>query len=324
MKKKGLVAIFAQFFALSLFVVGGGYVIIAVADRVLSKRGWTREGELIEMIPVFQMVPGIMAAHCAVYVGGRLAGAAGSAAAAAGAALPSVVIFTLVAMFGADASVEAGVVKWVFVALRAVLVYFVAAAVVRSWRRTMRDFFSVSIFLLSVAALVALRLPVAAVLPLMMAAGVASLVPGMRVRRFASFDWVAMACILKYGILGFGGGFVLVPMYMEDFVGPAANFLQIDMARFSSVIALAQATPGPIGINAATFFGYCLSGVWGAVAASALVLLPGSIIGFFAFRSLDRFRDSTLVKGIMRGARPAGLALMVIALYVFARSLISG
>ncbi|MBO4448368.1 MAG: chromate transporter, partial [Kiritimatiellae bacterium] len=74
MKGKRLFAVFAQFFALSLFVLGGGYVIIAVADRVLSKRGWTRKGELLDMIPVFQTIPGIMAGHCAVFVGSRVAG----------------------------------------------------------------------------------------------------------------------------------------------------------------------------------------------------------------------------------------------------------
>ena len=317
MKKNGLVAIFAQFFALSLFVVGGGYVIIAVADRVLSRKGWTRKGELVDMIPVFQTIPGIMAGHCAVYVGGRRAGAWGAAAAVVGAALPSVFIFTLGAMYGADVSVGGGALGWVFLVLRTVLVYFVAAAVVRSWKNMQKDFFSCSTLLLSFVAAGLMKLPVVAVLLVMMAAGLVSVFVADRSRRFMTPAWISLFVFLKYGLLGFGGGFALVPMYIEDFVGPTASFLQIDMERFSSLIALAQATPGPIGINAATFFGYSLAGVAGAVLASAFVLLPGSLIGFFAFRSLERFKESMVVRGIMRGARPAGLALMTVALWVF-------
>ncbi len=321
MKGKRLFAVFAQFFALSLFVLGGGYVIIAVADRVLSKRGWTRKGELLDMIPVFQTIPGIMAGHCAVFVGSRVAGKAGAAAALAGAALPSIAIFTAVAICSDVVSVESGAVKWVFLALRLFLVYFVAAAVVRSWKAMEKDFLSFSVLAITLAAIGAFGIPAAIVLPLMMAAGVASYEAERRSRRFMTPQWISLFLFLKYGLLGFGGGFVLVPMYIEDFVGPGARFLQIGMERFSSVIALAQATPGPIGINAATFFGYSLCGVAGAVLASALLLLPGSLTGYFAFRSLERFRDSAVVKGIMRGARPAGLALMTLALWVFVRGI---
>ncbi len=124
---------------------------------------------------------------------------------------------------------------------------------------------------------------------------------------------------LKYGALCFGGGFVLVPMYMEDFVGAAAPYLQVATEEFSNLMALTQMTPGPIGVNAATFFGYRLAGVAGAVLASAALLLPGSLLAFVAFRSLDRFSASRVVKGLLAGVRPASVALMVVALWAFAK-----
>ena len=61
--------LFWELFRISLFVVGGGYAIIAVADDVFAKRGWTKEGELVDHLPVFQMVPGLIATHVAVFVG---------------------------------------------------------------------------------------------------------------------------------------------------------------------------------------------------------------------------------------------------------------
>ena len=124
---------------------------------------------------------------------------------------------------------------------------------------------------------------------------------------------------LKYGALCFGGGFVLVPMYVEDFVGAAAPHLQVTADEFSNLMALTQMTPGPIGVNAATFFGYRLAGVPGAIAASAALLLPGSILAFAAFRSLERFSASRVVKGLLAGVRPASVALMAVALWTFAK-----
>ena len=58
--------LFVEFFKISLFVIGGGYAIIAVADSVFAKKKWTEEGELLDELPVFQMLPGIIATHTAV------------------------------------------------------------------------------------------------------------------------------------------------------------------------------------------------------------------------------------------------------------------
>ena len=85
------------------------------------------------------------------------------------------------------------------------------------------------------------------------------------------------------------------------------------------MMALTQMTPGPIGVNAATFFGYRLAGVLGAIVASAALLLPGSLLAFVAFRSLERFSASRVVKGLLAGVRPASIALMAVALWAFAK-----
>ena len=84
-------------------------------------------------------------------------------------------------------------------------------------------------------------------------------------------------------------------------------------------MALTQMTPGPIGVNGATFFGYRLAGIVGAVAASAALLLPGSLLALLAFRSLDRFSRSRVVVGLLKGVRPASVALMSVALWTFAK-----
>ena len=65
-----LARLFFEMFRIALFVIGGGFAIIAVCDDVFSRKlKWTKEGELLDMLPLYQMIPGILAAHNAVYVG---------------------------------------------------------------------------------------------------------------------------------------------------------------------------------------------------------------------------------------------------------------
>ena len=303
---KKIAALFWELFKISLFVVGGGYAIIAVADEVFAKKGWTEEGELVDRLPVFQMVPGLIATHTAVYVGNKIAGALGAAIGVVAVALPSVVIFTFVSM-GYD-SLPLGN-EWLvaaFIGLRAALTGIIAATIVRSAKK-LASAFAIVVFALSLCAIALWSVPVWAVLLCAMLVGISSEFVPPHGKKFQSPAWLGLLLFLKYGALCFGGGFVLVPMYMEDFVG------------VSNLMALTQMTPGPIGVNGATFFGYRLAGVLGSVVASAALLLPGSLLAFAAFRSLERFSASRVVKGLLAGVRPASVALMAVALWAFAK-----
>ena len=316
---KRLASLFWELFRISLFVIGGGYAIIAVADDVFAKRGWTEEGELVDKLPVFQMVPGLVATHTAVYVGNNVAGGLGSLVGVVAVAIPSIAIFSFVSAGYASIPLDN---KWIvaaFVGLRSALTGIIAATVLRSAKKLMNPF-SAALFLLSFAALTVWGAPVWAVLLASMLVGMSSeFVPAGGGRKFQTPAWLGTLLFLKYGILCFGGGFVLVPMYIEDFVGASAPYLQISADEFSNLMALTQMTPGPIGVNGATFFGYRLAGTLGAVAASASLLLPGSFLAFLAFRSLDRFKSSRAVRGLLAGVRPASVALMSVALWAFAK-----
>lgn len=318
-----LAQLFWELFKISLFVVGGGYAIIVVADDVFAKRGWTKEGEIVGQLPVFQMVPGIIATHVAVYVGSKVAGRVGAAVGIVAVALPSVVIFTLVSMGYDSIPLDSPRLVSAFTGLRAALAGVVAATVIRGWRKNVDSVFAYAVVAAAVLAIGFFGVAVAWVILAAMALGLA--VPeagasgkgeGRPPRRFRS-SWLPLLLFLKYGALCFGGGFVLVPMYVQDFVGPGAAWLQISSEEFANLMALTQMTPGPIGVNGATFFGYRLAGVPGAVMASAALLLPGSLVLYFVLRSLDRFRENRVVRGIMRGARPASVALMLCALWAF-------
>ena len=342
-----LLQLFWELFKISLFVIGGGYAIIVVADAVFSKRKWTEEGELLDHLPIFQMIPGIIAAHTAVYVGRKVAGKVGAAIGLVAIALPSVIIFTFVSAGLGSIPQENAWLESAFVGLRAALTGVIAATIAKGWRRNLPDAFSYVVMTGALAAMVC-GAPVWSVLLGAMAVGLVFCTRDRNVasplasdgkgdatflsrekkgasatsasaKTFRSPSWLALLLFLKYGALCFGGGFVLVPMYLEDFVGPTASFLQVTTEEFSNLMALTQMTPGPIGVNGATYFGYRLAGVAGAVLASLALLLPGGLLCYAALASMERFRTSRVVCGLLRGAKPASVALMLVALTAFAR-----
>ena len=93
-EKAGLLPLFWEWFKIALFVVGGGYAIIVVADEVFGrKRRWLREGELLEHLPIISSIPGLIAGNSAIYVGLKTNGRLGALVALAGVALPSIMIF---------------------------------------------------------------------------------------------------------------------------------------------------------------------------------------------------------------------------------------
>jgi len=310
--------LFSEFFRLSLFVLGGGYSILVIADRRFAKLGWIAEGELLDHLPVFQSVPGLIATHTAVYVGRKRAGVRGAFAAVIAVALPAVAIFTAVTTCYKLIPLDNPWLGSAFVGLRAALTGIIAATIIRSWRKSLPDAFAYALMIAGVLAIGCFHVHIALVLVLSMLLGL-STTHSSSPSPHLSFSLLPLLLFAQYGALCFGGGFVLVPMYIHDFVGSGASYLWISESEFSDIMALSQMTPGPIGVNCATFFGYRLAGIAGALIASALLLLPGSVLVYAALSSLEKFKTSRIVRGIMKGIRPASIALMLVALFAFAK-----
>jgi len=113
----------------------------------------------------------------------------------------------------------------------------------------------------------------------------------------------------KTGLFAVGGGLATLPFLerISDATGWYTRAQLIDM------IAVSEATPGPIGINMATFAGYLAAGVPGAVAATLGEVAPSLVLVLLAARFLQRFEGSRAVKAIFYGIRPASMALIAAA-----------
>ena len=211
---KILWTLFWEMFKIALSVVGGGYAILAVADEVFSKKmKWTKEGEVIEHLPIFQMVPGIIAGNTALYIGRKVAGLPGAIAALTGVFLPSVIVFSIVCAGYGLIPFGNVYLDGAFLGLRAALTGIIAAMIVRGWKKSVDG---VGAFVIMSAALVAigfLKWNPALVVAAAAFLGIAlRLIPHRSVaagtRKLLSSFWLMPLVFLKYGIIAFGGGYV--------------------------------------------------------------------------------------------------------------------
>ena len=315
--------LFWEMFKIALCVVGGGFAILAVADEVFAKkRKWTEEGEIVSHLPIFQMIPGIIAGNTAVYVGRKVAGIPGAICALVGVFLPSVIIFSIVAAGYQMIPLGNRFLAAAFMGLRAALTGIIAAMVIRGWTKSVTGGYGYCVMALATFALAVLGLNPAVVIVTAVICGViVKLCPnGSESGRttFRSAFWAIPLIFLKYGLIAFGGGYVLVPVYIGDFVGPAAPYLQLTTNEFADVMALTQMTPGPIAANCATFFGYRMANVPGAFVATLALLVTGLILLYLALGSLEKFKSSRIVQGILFGVKPVTIAMMLNALWAFA------
>jgi chromate transporter len=116
-----------------------------------------------------------------------------------------------------------------------------------------------------------------------------------------------------YGFLCFGGGYMLIPFITADLVN--GGFLS--QSEFANLSSIAQITPGPIGLNTATYVGFLQSGVWGSLAASFGLVTPAFLMVIMALKLLKRYENTIFIKGFLAGMKPASLGFTCAALLIF-------
>lgn len=303
-EKAGLLPLFWEWFKIALFVVGGGYAIIVVADEVFGrKRRWLREGELLEHLPIISSIPGLIAGNSAIYVGLKTNGRLGALVALAGVALPSIMIFLGVSVAFASIPKDNIWIEGAFLGLRSALTGVIAGTVWRTLFKSRSDW----------SKGVGVCLPPMSIKERI--GGFCVFAVGLSLA--AAFAWDSLFAFLKFGCIAIGGGFPLVPFYFHAFVGPDAAMLKMSPEAFSNLMALTQMTPGPVSLNASTFFGYSMNGVIGSVVASAALLMPSYFMMTAALAGLDRWRDNSVVRILLSLLKPVSVLLMAVAFWKF-------
>ncbi len=121
---------------------------------------------------------------------------------------------------------------------------------------------------------------------------------------------------LKIGAFTFGGGYAMIPMIQRETVEKAGWIKEEDIL---DIMAISESTPGPIAVNAATFVGYQVGGLFGAFCATFGVILPSFCIILGLSLCLRQFESLKVVRYAFLGIRAGMLALVVRALLSMAR-----
>jgi len=109
------------------------------------------------------------------------------------------------------------------------------------------------------------------------------------------------------GIFSFGGGYAALPLIQEQVIEVHS---WLTPSEFVDVLTISQMTPGPIAINASTFVGTKIAGLPGSLAATAGCATPSCIIVLILAARYYRFKGLSIVQGMIRGLRPAVVALI--------------
>lgn len=108
------------------------------------------------------------------------------------------------------------------------------------------------------------------------------------------------------GVFSFGGGYATLP-FLYDI---AEKYHWYSAKQLTDMLAISSITPGPVGVNVATFAGFATSGILGSLIATTAIILPSYIIVTIVYKVLNKFKTNRNVKGAIRGLKPAGCALL--------------
>lgn len=116
------------------------------------------------------------------------------------------------------------------------------------------------------------------------------------------------------GLFGFGGGYAMLSMIQGEVV---TRYNWLTPQEFTDIVAVSQMTPGPIGINSATYVGFSATGsVWGSVIATFAVVLPSFILMLTISKFFLKYQKHPTVEAIFSGLRPAVVGLLASAALV--------
>lgn len=113
----------------------------------------------------------------------------------------------------------------------------------------------------------------------------------------------------KTGLFSIGGGLATLPFLFKM----AEKYGWFTANELTAMIAVAESTPGPIGVNVATYAGFKTAGIFGGIMATLSLVLPSLIVILIIAGFLDKFRSNKIVDSVFFGLRPAVVGLISVS-----------
>ncbi|MGB8214861.1 MAG: chromate efflux transporter [Anaerolineales bacterium] len=321
-----LLEVVTLFLRLGVTAFGGPAAHIAIMhDEVVTRRKWVSEQEFLDLLGAANIIPGPTSTELAIYLGFRRVGWVGLVLAGVCFILPAMLIVMALAWayvrFGSTplaGRIFYGILP-VVIAIVAQALWNLGQKAVKNWLTGLLGLLVVALYFLGVnilllllaAGLIAMfwenlsrlrskHLPTAILLiPLAGIGLLAGSVPFSLPVLFLNF--------LKVGATLYGSGYVLLAYLRADFVHSLGWLTD---RQLIDAIAIGQVTPGPV-FTTATFIGYLLGGIPGALVATAGIFLPSFFFVAAAALLINRIRNSPWTTGFLDGVNVASLGLML-------------
>jgi len=338
--------LFADFFLLGATAFGGPAIIAQMRRLSVVQRHWMSASEFDEGIALSQALPGATAMQCAAYAGLRLRGFRGALASFVGLGLPAFLLM-LAASVGYPHAAGLLTAQATLRGLRVAVVAIVAWSALgfaRTQTRTSADliFVGLSTLLLLLGCHPVLVVGVTAVAGLLRS-GQREAVPvlppaapiGGHLVKWVGLLMLAATCgvgvllltapslallglaMMKIDMVAFGGGFAALPLMQDEFVTSSAA---VAASTFMDGIAFGQVTPGPIVVTA-TFIGYQIHGLPGAIVATAGIFFPSFTLVVAVGPWFERLQRNPRFRSATKAASLAFVGLLVSVTLRLARSL---
>ena len=332
----GLVALGLLFARLSVVSFGGPAAHIALMQRELvEQRRWLTNAEFLDLVGASNVIPGPTSTEVALYAGRRHGGIPGLIVAGLGFIGPAALIVGIFAWFYARYGTRPSV-NDVLDGVKPVVLAVVSVAVVRLGRSALTSRLLVGIGAgVLVAYLAGLNEPVLLLVASAVAAS-ARLWPRRLTGGGALTVLVALPAVtatadtadlprlfvvfLKIGALLFGSGYVLLAFLQRDVV---ETYGWLTEGQLLDAIAIGQVTPGPL-FTTATFIGYLLHGVPGAVVATVAIFLPAFVMTAVLEPLISKLRNTPSTAAALDGLNAAAVALMAGVTWFLGRDAVTG
>jgi chromate transporter len=328
------------FLHLGVTAYGGLAMVEPIRQRVVVEKNWLSQQEFLDGLALCQLVPGATVVQLATYVGYRLRKTAGALAAAGAFILPAFLLMLGLSFL----YFRYGNLAWVKTISRGFNAVVIALLMQALWQLTptiRRHWLDT---LIALAAMAAFWLKVNYLL-VFLAAGVLRLALGLRlapeegpgtltpsdlnpgpiiiqaagaVTAIALVVWglwhldqtlgLMSWIFLKISVVAFGGGYVMIPILQWDMVD---HLKWLTQQQFLDGILLGFVTPGPIVITA-TFVGYWLKGLIGALVATVTIFLPPILIIIFLTPFYQRIKEGQWMRPIIQGILSALIGMLVL------------
>lgn len=325
------------FLKLGFTAFGGPAAHIAMMhDEVVKRRGWLDDKGFLDLLGATNLIPGPNSTEMALHIGYLRAGLAGLVVAGAAFILPAVGIVLALAWvyvrFGSTPTAS-----WLLYGIKPVVVAIIARALWELGRTARKDPWTIAtglvVFILYLLGVNEIALLIGGALVVMATANAPRIWPRHWVGIVAlpaalkSGPWIAAAfglpvlffTFLKIGAVLYGSGYVLLAFLRADFV---TRLGWLTDHQLLDAIAIGQVTPGPV-FTTATFVGYLLGGLPGALLATLGIFLPSFVYVALSHPLIPRLRRSPWMRGLLDGAGVASLGLMAGVTWELGRAALS-